>query len=119
MLKASAIRAALVQSSLTIPSVRSTSAVRSMGKLLLISYRRLQANSTSYCSTTKDFCGKKTVNRLSCSAKGSPIRRVVGYYEGWATTRSCDRFSPSDIPDGVYTYINFAFASINPKTFKI
>ncbi|KAG6979990.1 Killer toxin subunits alpha/beta [Fusarium oxysporum f. sp. conglutinans] len=90
-----------------------------MGKLLLISYRRLQANSTSYCSTTKDFCGKKTVNRLSCSAKGSPIRRVVGYYEGWATTRSCDRFSPSDIPDGVYTYINFAFASINPKTFKI
>ncbi|KAI8402663.1 hypothetical protein FOFC_17979 [Fusarium oxysporum] len=81
--------------------VRSTSAVRSMG------------------NTTKDFCGKKTVNRLSCSAKGSPIRRVVGYYEGWATTRSCDRFSPSDIPDGVYTYINFAFASINPKTFKI
>ncbi|EWZ28763.1 hypothetical protein FOZG_17475 [Fusarium oxysporum Fo47] len=26
---------------------------------------------------------------------------------------------PSDIPDGVYTHINFAFASIDPKTFQI
>ncbi|KAF4949938.1 hypothetical protein FGADI_8539 [Fusarium gaditjirri] len=119
MPRASVIREALAQSSPTIPSVHSTSAVRSMGKLLQTPYSRLQANSTSYCGTTKDFCGKKTVNRPSCSAKGSPMRRVVGYYEGWATTRSCDRFSPSDIPDGVYTHINFAFASINPKTFEI
>ncbi|KAF5024622.1 hypothetical protein F66182_3386 [Fusarium sp. NRRL 66182] len=76
------------------------------------------ANYTKYCGTTKDFCGKKTVNRPSCSAKG-PMRRVVGYIEGWASTRSCDKFTPSDIPDGVYTHINFAFASIDPKTFKI
>ncbi|KAF5648627.1 class V chitinase [Fusarium sp. NRRL 52700] len=72
----------------------------------------------SYCGTTKDFCGKKTVNRPSCSAKGTPMRRVVGCYEGWASSRSCDNFSPSDIPDRVYTHINFAFASINPKTLK-
>ncbi|KIL89256.1 hypothetical protein FAVG1_07650 [Fusarium avenaceum] len=71
-----------------------------------------------YCGTTKDFCGKKTVNRPSCSTKG-PMRRVVGYIEGWASTRSCDKFRPSDIPDGVYTHINFAFASIDPKTFQI
>ncbi|EWG55557.1 hypothetical protein FVEG_17546 [Fusarium verticillioides 7600] len=71
-----------------------------------------------YCGTTKDFCGKKTVNRPSCSAKG-PMRRVVGYIEGWASTRSCDSFRPSNIPDGVYTHINFAFASIDPKTFQI
>ncbi|KLP13453.1 chitinase [Fusarium fujikuroi] len=71
-----------------------------------------------YCGTTKDFCGKKTVNRPSCSAKG-PMRRVVGYIEGWASTRSCDSFKPSNIPDGVYTHINFAFASIDPKTFQI
>lgn len=43
----------------------------------------------------------------------------MGYYEGWATGRSCNRFKPSDIPDGVYTHINFAFASIDPKSFKI
>ncbi|RKL15943.1 hypothetical protein BFJ63_vAg16417 [Fusarium oxysporum f. sp. narcissi] len=71
-----------------------------------------------YYGTTKDFYGKKTVNRPSCSAKG-PMHRVVGYIEGWASTRSCDRYSPSDIPDGVYTHINFAFASIDPKTFQI
>ncbi|KAF0642197.1 hypothetical protein FPSE5266_05536 [Fusarium pseudograminearum] len=73
----------------------------------------------SYCGTTKDFCGKKTVNRPSCSSKSGPMRRVVGYIEGWASTRSCDKFTPSDIPDGVYTHINFAFASIDPKTFEI
>ncbi|KAH7494060.1 hypothetical protein FOMA001_g2170 [Fusarium oxysporum f. sp. matthiolae] len=89
-----------------------------MGKLLQTLYCRLQANSTSYCGTTKDFCGKKTVNRLSCSSKG-PMRRVVGYIEGWASTRSCDNFTPSNIPDGVYTHTNFAFASINPTTFQI
>ncbi|EEU39976.1 uncharacterized protein NECHADRAFT_106084 [Fusarium vanettenii 77-13-4] len=58
----------------------------------------------SYYGTTKDFCGKKTMNRLSCSSKSSPIRRV---------------FRPSNIPDSIYTHINFAFASINPKTFQI
>ncbi|KAJ4178860.1 hypothetical protein NW755_012882 [Fusarium falciforme] len=47
------------------------------------------------------------------------MRRVVGYIEGWASTRPCDKFGPSDIPDGVYTHINFAFASIDPKTFQI
>ncbi|KAM5345867.1 hypothetical protein ACJ41O_011728 [Fusarium nematophilum] len=72
-----------------------------------------------YCGTTKDFCGKKTVNRPSCSSKAGPMRRVVGYIEGWASTRSCDKFTPSDIPDGIYTHINFAFASIDPKTFQI
>ena len=43
----------------------------------------------------------------------------MGYIEGWASTRSCDSFKPSDIPDGVYTHINFAFASIDPSTFQI
>ncbi|RTE82608.1 hypothetical protein BHE90_002937 [Fusarium euwallaceae] len=72
-----------------------------------------------YCGTTKEFCGKNTVNRPACSSKSSPMRRVVGYIEGWASTRPCDKFRPSDIPDGVYTHINFAFASIDPKTFQI
>ncbi|EEU38422.1 uncharacterized protein NECHADRAFT_106586 [Fusarium vanettenii 77-13-4] len=55
----------------------------------------------NYYGTTKEFCGKKTMNRPSCSSKG-PMRRV-----------------PLDIPDSIYTYINFAFVSIDPKTFKI
>ncbi|KAI1055386.1 hypothetical protein LB506_011501 [Fusarium annulatum] len=89
-----------------------------MGKLIQAACSCFEADITSYCGTTKDFCGKKTVNRPSCSAKG-PMRRVVGYIEGWASTRSCDSFRPSNIPDGVYTHINFAFASIDPKTFQI
>ncbi|KAK7600690.1 hypothetical protein V3481_002220 [Fusarium oxysporum f. sp. vasinfectum] len=31
----------------------------------------------------------------------------------------CEDFKPSNIPDGVYTHINFAFASIDLKTFQI
>ncbi|KAH7015839.1 hypothetical protein EDB80DRAFT_568032 [Ilyonectria destructans] len=74
---------------------------------------------TRYCGLTEEFCGKKKVNRPSCSAKGLPMKRVVGYYEGWAPGRVCDKFKPSDIPDGVYTHLNFAFASIDPTTFQV
>lgn len=47
------------------------------------------------------------------------MKRVVGYYKGWAPGRACDKFKPSDIPDGVYTHLNFASASIDPKTFQV
>ncbi|KAG8361863.1 hypothetical protein FVEN_g217 [Fusarium venenatum] len=71
-----------------------------------------------YCGTTKDFCGSKKVKRPSCSKDGE-ISRVIGYFEGWARTRPCEAFSPEQIPIGLYTHINFAFASIDPKTFEI
>lgn len=71
-----------------------------------------------YCGTTSEFCGTRTVNRPSCSSTGT-VKRVVGYYEGWAARRSCDAFQPSDIPLGVYSHINFAFAGIDPNTFEI
>ena len=45
--------------------------------------------------------------------------RVIGYYEGWPPTRVCDKFYPEQIPAGVYTHINFAFANIDPKTFAV
>ena len=67
---------------------------------------------------TEEFCGTKKVTRPSCSSKG-PIERVVGYYEGWATGRPCDAFTPEQIPMGVYSHLNFAFASIDPVTFQI
>ncbi|KAF7544087.1 hypothetical protein G7Z17_g10230 [Cylindrodendrum hubeiense] len=68
--------------------------------------------------TTKDFCGSKKVSRPSC-AKDSGISRVVGYFEGWAQNRPCEAFWPEQIPIGLYTHINFAFATINPKTFTV
>ena len=68
--------------------------------------------------TTKDFCGNKQVPRPKCS-KTHGNSRIVGYYEGWASDRPCNVFRPEKIPVGLYTHINFAFATINPKTFKI
>ena len=44
----------------------------------------------------------------------------MGYYEGWSTTqRPCNKFYPEQIPVGIYTHINFAFATIDPKTFQV
>jgi GH18 family chitinase len=48
-----------------------------------------------------------------------PLQRVVGYYEGRAARRYCDKFRPNNIPAGVYTHLNFAYASIDPITFHI
>ncbi|KAJ4142851.1 hypothetical protein NW754_010290 [Fusarium falciforme] len=68
--------------------------------------------------TTQEFCGNKKVHRKSCpKTNGTP--RVVGYYEGWAKNRPCNVFWPEQIPTGLYTHINFAFATIDPKTFKV
>ncbi|KAJ5787585.1 CAZyme family GH18 [Penicillium paradoxum] len=71
-----------------------------------------------YCGTTKEFCGNKTVKHETCS-KDSYMSRVVGYYEGWATRRPCHDFWPEQIPLGVYSHINFAFATIDPDTYKV
>jgi GH18 family chitinase len=43
---------------------------------------------------------------------------VVGYYEGWSPNRPCNKFYPEQLPVGVYTHLNFAFASIDPVTFE-
>ncbi|KAI7758870.1 hypothetical protein LZL87_014217 [Fusarium oxysporum] len=71
-----------------------------------------------YCGITKDFCGLKKVKRPSCS-KSRGVEHVVGYFEGWARTRPCNTFWPEQILIGLYTHINFAFATINQKTFLV
>ncbi|CAN9317488.1 unnamed protein product [Alternaria alternata] len=60
----------------------------------------------------------KKVDHKVCS-KNNGNARIVGYYEGWAPNRPCNVFWPEDIPIGLYTHINFAFATIDPKTFKV
>jgi GH18 family chitinase len=47
------------------------------------------------------------------------MKRVVGYYEGWAARRPCQAFMPEDVPLGVYTHLNFAFAGIDPHSYEI
>lgn len=44
---------------------------------------------------------------------------MIGYYEGWSQDRPCNKFYPEQIPTGIYTHLNFAFASINPTTFQV
>lgn len=67
---------------------------------------------------TSRFCGNKKIEPPSCGSDHS-LSRVVGYYEGWAARRSCNDFMPEQIPLGVYTHLNFAFATIDPKTFEV
>ncbi|OIW28356.1 glycoside hydrolase [Coniochaeta ligniaria NRRL 30616] len=71
-----------------------------------------------FCGMTSEFCGDKTVTHQTCDVNSHAIERVVGYYEGWAPSRDCHRMIPENIPVGVYTHINFAFASIAYNNFQ-
>ncbi|KAH7309113.1 hypothetical protein B0I35DRAFT_359977 [Stachybotrys elegans] len=71
-----------------------------------------------FCGFTDEFCGNKKVKAPSCGSDHR-LQRVVGYYEGWAARRQCNSFVPEQIPQGVYTHLNFAFATIDPVTFEI
>lgn len=37
----------------------------------------------------------------------------VGYYESWATTRSCKAVRPKDLDASLYTHLIFSFASVS------
>ncbi|RDW81627.1 uncharacterized protein DSM5745_05184 [Aspergillus mulundensis] len=71
-----------------------------------------------FCGTTEEFCGSKKVKRPSCKSNRS-TQRVVGYYEGWAPGRVCNILWPEQIPLGIYTHLNYAFATIDPDTFEV
>lgn len=43
-----------------------------------------------FCGTTKEFCGDAKVKKPSCSGGTSAGKRVIGYYEGWSTAKSCN-----------------------------
>jgi chitinase len=72
-----------------------------------------------FCGLTEEFCGDRKVNRPSCDASGQQINRVIGYYESWSNERACGTMYPESVPGGVYTHLNYAFASIDPVTFEV
>ncbi|KAH8194418.1 hypothetical protein TruAng_011415 [Truncatella angustata] len=76
------------------------------------------SNYYGFCGTTEEFCGNDTVTRPSCDVDLQSITRVIGYYGSGALTRLCDGMLPLSIPQGVYSHIYFAFASIDPDTFE-
>ncbi|PWY82995.1 glycoside hydrolase [Aspergillus heteromorphus CBS 117.55] len=71
-----------------------------------------------FCGTSHDFCGDKVVVSPQCNGN-SASNRTIGYYEAWNLERPCGKMGPKDIPLGYYTHINFAFAYIDPQTFRI
>ncbi|CAG8979165.1 hypothetical protein HYALB_00000299 [Hymenoscyphus albidus] len=71
-----------------------------------------------FCGTAQLFCGDKKVPTPECGGKSSDAK-TIGYYEGWNLDKPCGTITPADIPLGYCTHINFAFALIDPKTFRI
>ncbi|KAG6238482.1 hypothetical protein E4U25_001673 [Claviceps purpurea] len=79
-----------------------------------------------FCGTTKDFCGKGC--QSNCNEKPSPpggstqgktLSRVIGYYEAWNARSTCHKTSPKDLPLAALTHLNYAFAYLDPTSFKI
>ncbi|KAF8214839.1 hypothetical protein K438DRAFT_1955885 [Mycena galopus ATCC 62051] len=73
-----------------------------------------------FCGTTEDFCGTgcqsncNPAQTASCGAdQQSALTRRIGYYEGWASSRPCDAWTPSSMNVDSLTHLNFAFASIS------
>lgn len=59
--------------------------------------------------------------RPSCTKTGG-LSRLVGYYETWSSyswQRPCNTVTPDNIPLGVYTHLNIAYATIDPTTFGV
>ncbi|RAQ63476.1 chitinase [Aspergillus flavus] len=72
-----------------------------------------------FCGTTQEFCGDKQVLSPECNGQSSKAK-TIGYYEAWnPERRTCGQVEPKDIPLGIYSHLNFAFALIDPKTFRI
>uniref|UniRef100_A0A0P0CJB9 chitinase n=1 Tax=Hypocrella siamensis TaxID=696354 RepID=A0A0P0CJB9_9HYPO len=78
-----------------------------------------QSSLRSACGTNSGLCSRSEPQRPSCSADSHKLKRVVGYYEEWSKERPCNQISPEQIPAGVYTHLNFAFARIDPKSYKL
>ncbi|EXL90976.1 hypothetical protein FOIG_15781 [Fusarium odoratissimum NRRL 54006] len=73
-----------------------------------------------FCGTLASYCKGRTVASPKCdTAKHSSDKRTIGYYEGWNYQRPCGNMEPEDIPFGYYTHIDFAFALVNPDTYRL
>ncbi|RMY88306.1 hypothetical protein D0864_06671, partial [Hortaea werneckii] len=80
-----------------------------------------------FCGTTSDFCKAGCQSNCILEPKppgsktsGSMLEsRVIGYYEAWSARKSCHKVKPTDLPLDALTQVNFAFAYIDPKTYRI
>ncbi|KAG6187812.1 hypothetical protein E4U27_007679 [Claviceps purpurea] len=87
--------------------------------------KALQAREDYTCGPG-NFCGKGC--QSNCNEKPSPpggstqgktLSRVIGYYEAWNARSTCHKTSPKDLPLAALTHLNYAFAYLDPTSFKI
>ncbi|KAI9041496.1 glycoside hydrolase [Aspergillus affinis] len=71
-----------------------------------------------FCGTTEDFCQGKKVISPECKGESAKAK-LIGYWEGWNQEKKCDHMPAEDIPLGYYTHLNFAFAYIDPLTYRV
>ncbi|KAK2013706.1 bacteriodes thetaiotaomicron symbiotic chitinase [Colletotrichum eremochloae] len=67
----------------------------------------------------KAECGQISPQPPEGSAKGAALDKVIGYYESWSYTSSCNQKSPSDLPLKELTHLNYAFVFIDPETYEL
>ncbi|KAL2859873.1 uncharacterized protein BJX67DRAFT_338240 [Aspergillus lucknowensis] len=78
-----------------------------------------------FCGTTTLFCDDKCQSNCGKpevpggASSESVLHKVIGYYESWAARRKCQKFTPQQIPISGLTHINFAFAFVEPETYKV
>ncbi|CCM00583.1 uncharacterized protein FIBRA_02619 [Fibroporia radiculosa] len=78
-----------------------------------------------FCGTTDDFCGTGCVPpncgqpTIPSGQNGPATSRVIGYYEGWASSRACDAWYPETILAQAYTHLYYAFAGIDPNSYVV
>jgi GH18 family chitinase len=98
---ASGVFAAQLQGSVT-KIVRTKVDALRFRKQLLSELNESRSNTSSHRRKT---CGEST------NAMDMPVR--VGYYGMWGASRGCDSMQPENIPAGVLTTINLAFAYVS------
>ncbi|KAL4958978.1 uncharacterized protein BDV14DRAFT_194146 [Aspergillus stella-maris] len=79
------------------------------------------------CGTTDEFCNDDCQSNCELhpeppsgfASAGVLENRVIGYYESWSARKDCHKVSPTDLPLDALTHINFAFAYIEPDSYKV
>ncbi|KAL4739524.1 glycoside hydrolase superfamily [Aspergillus similis] len=88
------------------------------------SSRRLRAR---LCGTTDEFCNDDCQSNCDLhpdppagsASAGVLENKVIGYYESWSARKDCHKVSPMDLPLDALTHVNFAFAYIEPESYKV
>nr|KAI0406599.1 hypothetical protein F4802DRAFT_556676 [Xylaria palmicola] len=79
-----------------------------------------------FCGTTEEYCNDSCQSNCvvhpkppSGSSEGKALSKVIGYYEAWNERSECHQASPKDLPLDALTHLNYAFAYLDPNTFRI